>query len=76
MVQSNYNYISGKKLIQLLDKSYGCEIITQKWSHIKIRVNQEKTIVPNHKTIAYGTFSKILKQLKIDEDSFLNLMNK
>jgi DNA-directed RNA polymerase subunit H (RpoH/RPB5) len=40
-----------------------------------VKVSRKKTIIPNHKTIAYGTFSQILKQLEIDEDSFLEFMN-
>ena len=72
MVKSNYKYISWKQLIKSLWNSNDVEIISQRWSHIKITVNWIKTIVPNHKELAYWTFSWILKQVNIDEEAFLN----
>lgn len=76
MVKSNYSYISWKELIKYLDKVFWVDIIWQRWSHIKIklRLNWIKTIIPNHKELAYWTFSWILEQLKIDENSFLELL--
>lgn len=71
MVKSNYKYISWQDFIKYLNKLYWLEIINQKWSHIKIKCNNIKTIIQNHKIIAYWTFSWILKQLEIDEDNFL-----
>lgn len=73
MVKSDYKYISWKELIKLLDRYYWIEILSQKWSHIKIKLNNNwiKTIIPNHKELAYWTFSSILEQLKIDENTFL-----
>ena len=76
MVKSDFKYISWKVLILLLSKKYKLNIISQKWSHIKIQVDWIKTVVPNHKEIAYWTFSSILKQLKKDEDEFLKNLNK
>lgn len=70
MVKSDYKYISWKKLIKLLNEKYDSKIISQKWSHIKIEVNWIKTIIPNHRELAYWTFAWILKQLKIDEKDF------
>ena len=55
----------------ILSKEYDLSIISQKWSHIKVQVDWIKTVIPNHKEIAYWTFSSILKQLKVDEDDFL-----
>ena len=74
MVKSNYKYLSWKDLIKYLNTNYWIEIISQKWSHIKIKCNNIKTIIPNHKVIAYWTFSSILKQLNIDEDNFLKII--
>jgi len=76
MVKSDYHYISWKEFIKYLSKKYDFEIISQKWSHIKIKCNWIKTVIPNHKVLAYWTFSWILKQLKIDEEFFLNFINK
>lgn len=73
MVKSDYNYISWEDLIKKLNKYYDLNIITQKWSHIKISVWWVKSIVPNHKELAYGTFSAIMKQLQIAENIFLKL---
>lgn len=77
MVKSEYNYISWKQFINFLNKKYWLKIINQRGSHIKILLlsNNKKTIIPNHKIIAYWTFSSILKQLEIDEKLFLDYIN-
>jgi len=72
MVKSDYKYISWSNLIKMLKLKYDdFKYISQKWSHIKIEVNWIKAIIPNHKQLAYWTFSAILRQLKIDENDFL-----
>lgn len=73
MVKSNYKYISWKDLIKKLNILYWVEILSQRWSHIKIKlvINNKKSIIPNHKELAYWTFSSILNQLDIDENDFL-----
>lgn len=71
MVKSDYKYISWKELIKILASKNNLEIISQKWSHIKMSINWIKTIIPNHKELAYGTYSAILKQLQIDENDLL-----
>jgi len=73
MVKSEYKYISGSELIKKLEKYNNLKIVSQKWSHIKVIVSWVKTIIPNHKELAYGTFSWILKQLEIDENEFLKI---
>lgn len=72
MVKSNYSYISWKKFLKVLKKFWDVKIISQKWSHIKIKFDNKITIVPNHKELAYWTFHNILKQLQIDEKDFIN----
>lgn len=56
---------SARVLLAALQRS-GFSIVSQKGSHIKLYKRQnDKTftvIVPNHKEIAIGTFSSILKQ--------------
>lgn len=65
--------MSGKDLMKKLDEFFWIDILSQKWSHIKIQLhtNSRKTIIPNHKELAYGTFSWILEQLQINEEEFL-----
>lgn len=74
MVKSKYSYISWKELIKKLDLLFWLEILSQKWSHIKVKLksNDIKTIIPNHKELAYWTFSAILSQLEVNEEKFLS----
>jgi len=76
MVKSRYTYLSWKELIKKLDSIFWVQVISQKGSHIKIQIreNKKKTIIPNHKELAYGTFSWILEQLEIDEEKFLDMI--
>lgn len=54
---------------------YGCELISIKGSHHKIRymANGRVTVIPVHKgrEIKKGLFIAILKQLQIDIDAFI-----
>lgn len=61
-------------MIKLLKRNYSIVVISQKWSHIKVKRINRKSIVPDHIQIAYGTFSAILEQLHIDENEFLDCM--
>lgn len=49
-------------------------IVSQRGSHIKLqkKVSQKifTVIVPEHKEIAFGTFSSILKQAGMDKEEF------
>ena len=55
----------------------GFSITSQKGSHIKLSKSifdkTYTTIVPNHKEIARGTFSSILKQANLTEEEFEKL---
>ena len=57
-------FYSAKEIISVLSKA-GFIVVSQKGSHIKLkgkRYNRFVTpIIPNHKTIARGTFSSILR---------------
>jgi len=59
-------------------KKAGFNIVSQKGSHIKLRGIQEgklqTVIVPNHKEIAAGTFSSILKQAAMSKKEFESLL--
>ncbi len=52
----------------------GFIVISQKGSHIKLSKKQQEkvytVIVPNHKEIAIGTFSSILKQAGMNKKEF------
>ena len=76
MVKSQYTYISGKDLIKKLDDIFWIDILSQKLSHIKIQLhmNKKRAIIPNHRELAYGTFSWILEQLTINEEEFLKMI--
>lgn len=64
---------SSKTVLNALKKS-GFEKVSQKGSHIKLRRTSEEkvltVIVPDHKMIAKGTFSSILRQAKMSKAEF------
>lgn len=64
---------SAKQVIKRL-KQFGFVKISQKGSHIKLKGLIEgkiqTVIVPDHKQIAIGTFSSILKQANISKQEF------
>lgn len=64
---------SAKSVLKALKKA-GFKKISQKGSHIKLRGNLKgkilTVIVPNHKIIAKGTFSSILRQADITKAEF------
>jgi predicted RNA binding protein YcfA (HicA-like mRNA interferase family) len=64
---------SSKEIIKTL-KKLGFIKISQKGSHIKLRGlidgSLHTVIVPNHKQIATGTFSSILRQANISKQDF------
>ena len=68
---------SAKKVLKALKKA-GFKEISQKGSHIKLKgISEEKlltVIVPNHKIIAKGTFSSILRQAEMTKKEFENYL--
>lgn len=64
---------SAKQVIKALQKA-GFVKISQKGSHIKLRGLREgrllTVIVPNHKVIAKGTFTSILRQTDMTKSGF------
>ncbi len=59
--------VSGKELVKILLKK-GYWIRNQKGSHIHLRHSTKPPItVPNHKTIAIGTFKAIIKAAGLKE---------
>ena len=69
--------LSYKKVIAALNRG-GWIVVRQRGSHIRLekKLPDEtlKITVPAHKPIKRSTLAKILKQAKIDLDSFLELL--
>lgn len=69
--------VKSKDFLKYLLK-YNCTLVSVKGSHHKVLnlANNKISIVPVHsnKDLATGLFSKILKDLKIDIEDFLNFM--
>ena len=64
---------SARQVIKTLER-LGFKVVSQRGSHIKLRGLQEgklqTVIVPNHKQVAVGTFSSILRQASITKQEF------
>lgn len=62
---------SARTIINALKRA-GFEIISQRGSHIKLSKREDEqvftVIVPNHKEVAIGTFSSILKQAEMTRE--------
>ena len=66
---------SGRDLIQLLQKS-GFRVIRQKGSHVSMRKDNHKTVIPLHDELAKGTFLGILKQCGLTKDDLIDMLKK
>ena len=66
---------SGRDLIQLLQKN-GFRVIKQKGSHVSMRKNNHKTVIPLHNELAKGTLLGILKQCGLTKDNLIELIQK
>ena len=68
---------SDKEVLKVLNKA-GFKKVSQRGSHIKLRGIRDGRIltgiVPEHKTIARGTFSSILRQAEITRREFESLL--
>ena len=66
---------SAREILKALQKA-GFVIVSQKGSHVKLkalRIGRIQTvIVPNHKSVARGTFASILRQAAMSENEFEN----
>ena len=67
--------LSGKALIAALKKN-GFEVIRQKGSHVSLRKDAKRTVVPLHHELAHGTLLGILKQCEMTKDDLLDLLGK
>ena len=68
---------TSKAILKSLNKA-GFQKVSQKGSHIKLRgVSKGRiltVIIPNHKVIAKGTFSSILRQAEMTKTEFENFL--
>jgi predicted RNA binding protein YcfA (HicA-like mRNA interferase family) len=68
--------ISGKECIKALGKA-GFFVKRQKGSHIILCRDEpfSEVVIPNHKTLDKGTLRAIIRQVDLDVDEFVNLLN-
>lgn len=66
---------SGSAVIKILIGVYGFRVVSQKGSHVKLKVILDgKTvtaIVPLHRELAHGTLRGILRLARIEYEDFL-----
>lgn len=65
--------LSGKELIKALKKA-GFQIVRQKGSHVSLRKENFKTVVPLHNELAKGTLVGILKQCGLSRNDLEKLL--
>lgn len=68
--------ISGKDCIKALAKA-GFFVKRQKGSHIILCRDEPfaEVVIPNHKTLDKGTLRAIIRQVNLDVDEFIKLLN-
>lgn len=73
---SKLSQISGKDCIKALGKA-GFFIKRQKGSHIILCRDEPfaEVVVPNHKTLDKGTLRAIIRQVELEVDEFIQLLN-
>lgn len=67
--------ISGTELIAALQRA-GFVIIRQRGSHVSLRKDTYRTVVPLHDELAVGTLSDILKQSGISREELIILLHR
>ena len=65
--------LSGRDLIEHLQKM-GFHIVRQKGSHVSLKKDKHKTVIPLHDELAKGTLLGILKQCGLTKDDLLDLL--
>lgn len=65
---------SGREIIRVLTRYFGCVMVGQKGSHVKLRrVDGSRTlttVVPLHREVARGTLRGALELVEITETTF------
>ncbi len=65
--------LSGKELIKILERE-GFQIVRQKGSHVSLRKDEFRTVIPLHSELSKGTLLGILKQCGLTKERLLELM--
>jgi predicted RNA binding protein YcfA (HicA-like mRNA interferase family) len=65
--------LSGKVLIEVLERE-GFQIVRQKGSHISLRKDEFRTVVPLHSDLSKGTLLGILKQCGLTKEKLVELL--
>ena len=65
--------ISGKELITALRKA-GFEEVRHKGSHVSLRKDVHRTVVPLHDELARGTLTGILRQCGLSREDLIRLL--
>jgi predicted RNA binding protein YcfA (HicA-like mRNA interferase family) len=65
--------ITGAELIAALKRA-GFVVVRQRGSHVSLRKDEYRTVVPMHDELAIGTLSDILKQTGISRDDLHRLL--
>ena len=70
--------LSGKKVVSILCREFGFYFVSQKGSHVKLRIKKGSrvvtTIVPMHKELLLGTLRGVLELAEIIEEDFRKKM--
>jgi len=66
--------ISGFKLIKILTKYFGFEVLRQKGSHVTLTNGVIFITVPLHSELDKGTLNAILKDANISREEFLEYL--
>lgn len=65
--------LSAKELIKALERD-GFQIVRQKGSHVSLRKNEFRTVVPMHSDLSKGTLLSILKQCGLTKEKLVELL--
>jgi predicted RNA binding protein YcfA (HicA-like mRNA interferase family) len=65
--------LSGKELIKVLERG-GFQIVRQKGSHVSLRKDEFRTVVPLHSDLSKGTLLGILKQCGLTKEKIIDLL--
>lgn len=65
--------LSGKELIKVLERE-GFQIVRQKGSHVSLRKDEFRTVVPLHSDLSKGTLLGILKQCGLTKEKLIELL--
>lgn len=65
--------LSGKELIKALQRD-GFQIVRQRGSHVSLRKDKYKTVVPLHPDLSKGTLLGILKQCGLNKEKLVELL--